>query len=155
MVEARFREALTQAFGRIGVLVFDIQFALKPAHVSPDLAAFWGGYGLRFKLIAVDVAAGLGDDIDVLRRNAMTVGPDQRKTFEIDISRHELCRDRETHSMGGMPLQAYSPRLIVAEKIRAICQQMPEYRRRVRSPGGRPRARDFFDIFNASSINSA
>ncbi len=36
---------------------------------------------------------------------------------------------------------------MIAEKLRAICQQMPEYRAIVRSRQGSPRARDFFDIY--------
>lgn len=32
------------------------------------------------------------------------------------------------------------------EKLRAICQQMPEYAEIVNSPSQSPRARDFFDI---------
>ena len=37
--------------------------------------------------------------------------------------------------------------MIVCEKLRAICQQMHEYKQTVRSQKARPRARDFFDIF--------
>ena len=40
----------------------------------------------------------------------------------------------------------YSERMLVCEKIRAICQQMPEYRDIVKSQSAKPRARDFFDI---------
>lgn len=37
--------------------------------------------------------------------------------------------------------------MIVFEKIRAICQQMPEYAQVVNSPSQSARARDFFDIY--------
>jgi hypothetical protein len=41
----------------------------------------------------------------------------------------------------------YSPEMIVAEKLRAICQQMPEYGPTIkRNRPGAPRARDFVDI---------
>ena len=36
--------------------------------------------------------------------------------------------------------------MIVFEKLRAICQQMPEYRQEVPDPSQSGRARDFFDI---------
>ena len=36
--------------------------------------------------------------------------------------------------------------MIVYEKLRAICQQMPEYRELVRSDAASARARDFVDI---------
>jgi hypothetical protein len=38
--------------------------------------------------------------------------------------------------------------MIVCEKLRAICQQMPEYRQVVESTSQVPRPRDFFDIYN-------
>ncbi len=37
--------------------------------------------------------------------------------------------------------------MIVIEKLRAICQQMPEYSEVVNNPNRSARARDFFDIF--------
>jgi hypothetical protein len=37
--------------------------------------------------------------------------------------------------------------MIVFEKLRAICQQMPEYAKIVKSPSSSARARDFFDIY--------
>ena len=36
--------------------------------------------------------------------------------------------------------------MIVCEKLRAICQQTPEYRKSVKSVAQSARARDFFDI---------
>jgi hypothetical protein len=41
---------------------------------------------------------------------------------------------------------AYTPEMIVAEKLRAICQQMKEYEAIVPRPSRSPRARDFFDL---------
>ena len=147
-IKQSLSHTLSAAFGRIGVAIFDLHFEPKPRNVSPDLAAFWGGYQIRFKLIDRRLAEAIGDDPQSLRRSALAVGPAQRRTFEIDISRHECCQDKELHTFGGVAVLAYSPRLIVAEKLRAICQQMPEYRKSVRSPGSSPRARDFFDIHN-------
>jgi hypothetical protein len=37
--------------------------------------------------------------------------------------------------------------MIVFEKLRAICQQMPEYRHIIGKSHGDARARDFFDIY--------
>lgn len=41
----------------------------------------------------------------------------------------------------------YSPQLLVCEKIRAICQQMPEYKKIIKTHQA-PRARDFYDIYH-------
>jgi hypothetical protein len=37
--------------------------------------------------------------------------------------------------------------MVVYEKLRAICQQLPEYTNKIRQKS-RPRARDFFDIYS-------
>ncbi len=45
-------------------------------------------------------------------------------------------------------IYVYSPVMIVCEKLRAICQQMPEYGPIIkRDRAGSARARDFVDIF--------
>ena len=44
-----------------------------------------------------------------------------------------------------LTVYAYSPQMLVAEKVRAICQQMPEYVAFVKSHQ-RMRGRDFLDI---------
>lgn len=142
------RSALETGLRPLGLHVFDITFEPRPTQVSEDLAAFWGGYKLSFKVLDQELLAALGDDIEAHRRNAMKFGPSQRGIFDVDISRHEFCSDVETHALGRVCVTVYSPRLIVAEKLRAICQQTTEYRKSVRSPGPRPRARDFFDIHN-------
>jgi hypothetical protein len=42
--------------------------------------------------------------------------------------------------------------MILFEKLRAICQQLPEYSREVNSPSRRARARDFFDIYAIDQV---
>ena len=46
--------------------------------------------------------------------------------------------------MDSYTIYVYSPAMIVVEKLRAICQQMPEYALRSQPS---PRARDFYDIW--------
>ncbi len=146
-MHARIEMLLVREFETRGLRAFDVKFEHRPPEVSPDLAAFWGGYRISFKLVTLDRADTLRGDPQALRRNAEVVGPAQRRTFEIDISRHEFCGDKEAYRIGDRTVYAYSPSLVIAEKLRAICQQMPEYRAIVRSPHGSPRARDFFDIY--------
>ena len=64
----------------------------------------------------------------------------------VEISKHEFLIDAEIKTVyfDGLPCKIYSRRLIVAEKMRAIVQQMPEAppsAKRTRRP------RDFFDIY--------
>ena len=84
-------------------------------------------------------------DLAQLRRNALLLG--QGTNFLIDISKFEYTAGKLPQYMDGYRIFVYSPEMIVAEKLRAICQQMPEYNRIVKRnrPGG-IRARDFVDI---------
>jgi hypothetical protein len=41
----------------------------------------------------------------------------------------------------------YSPQMLVVEKLRAICQQLPAYQQIVPSQQPRARAKDFYDIY--------
>ncbi len=142
----RVSRRLTAGFAPLNVRVFDVRFTPRPAEVSAELSPFWGGYRVEFKIISTARATALGADVEAMRREAIAVGPGFQRTLEIDISKHEHCGEHEVLRIGNERLLTYSPRLVVAEKLRAICQQMPEYRAVVRSRGARPRARDFFDI---------
>ena len=46
----------------------------------------------------------------------------------------------------GLMVRVYTPSMIVAEKLRSLCQQMHEYEH---STKRKPRARDFYDIHAA------
>jgi len=80
-----------------------------------------------------------------MRREAIRLGEGTR--FTIDISRHEYIADKEEYELDGYVIYAYPPDMIVSEKLRAICQQMPEYAEIIQRNGlGNQRARDFLDI---------
>lgn len=65
----------------------------------------------------------------------------------IDISRFDYCEGKESRIIDGLTIYIYSPTMIVCEKLRALCQQMPEYAEIVkRGRSGSARARDFVDI---------
>jgi hypothetical protein len=144
----RLERLLEAAFRTDGLVVFDVTFEAKPKTISADMETFWGGYRLEFKLIEAKTADRLERNLERMQRQALRVGPSQRSKFEVEISRHEHCADKERKLIDGFTIYVYSPRLIVCEKLRAICQQMPEYRAIVKSRPGSPRARDFFDISN-------
>ncbi len=142
--ETRIERALSATFRRRGYQVFDVCLEQKPSKVSPDLLPFWGGYEVRFKIIEHDRARHL-PDLQSRRRQAAVVGPDQKRTFTIDISKHEFCDVKEERQLDDFIVYVYPPELIALEKLRAICQQSPEYRRKVKSHFAAV-ARDFFDI---------
>ena len=148
-VRDRMDELLKRAFAEIGLAAFDVSLSRRPPHLTADLSDFWGGYGLEFKLATRELFDRLGGDLAELRRRAVPVGAGGRSRFEIDISAHEYVEPKAEREVEGYTVYVYTPAMIVAEKLRAICQQMPEYGRLVakRNRAGAPRARDFLDIY--------
>ena len=145
-VEPRIERALRETFADRGYTAFDVHLENKPRKLKPDLESFWGGYKVSFKLISSERAAQIGDDLEVMRREAIVLGTST--AFTIDISRHEDTKAKQPYEMDGMTIYAYPPEMIVCEKLRAICQQMPEYGPVIgrSEKAGHQRARDFIDI---------
>ena len=141
----RIGEALKRTFQPAGYEVIDINVANKPDQLSKDMAGFWGGYAVEFKLVTPAVYTQHKDSPENLRRAAIAIG--QSTKFLIDISRFEYIEDKEEAELDGYRIYVYSPAMIVCEKLRAICQQLPDYAPIVkRGRPGSPRARDFVDI---------
>ena len=74
------------------------------------------GYTTNFAMISM-----------ALRRRAEVVGPQQMRKYTIDISHHEFCEGKVKREVDDYTIYVYSLEMIAAEKLRAICQQMPEY----------------------------
>lgn len=141
----KVEHALVKTFALEGYRAFDIKIHIRPGQMPDELAAFWGGYLVEFKLISVARAAAVGDNLEQLRREAIQLGEGTR--FTMDISRHEFVVDKQPHELLGYTIYVYSPQMIVCEKLRAICQQMPDYGPIIQRKGlGHQRARDFVDI---------
>ena len=144
--KAKILRALLQTFRAAGYEPFDFNMEERPAQVSADLASFWGGYALEFKLVPTGQYEAQKHDLERLRKAALSIG--QGRKFLIDISRFEYVEDKEPNDLDGYRIYVYSPTMIACEKLRAICQQMEEYGPVVkRTRPGAPRARDFVDIY--------
>jgi len=144
-VKARLEQLLAETFRAKGFEVFDFSMREKPKTISPELALFWGGYDVEFKLSNAENFETHIGNLEQLRRTAVMLG--KRATFEIDISRFEYTEDKQASELDGFRIFVYSPLMIVCEKLRAICQQMPDYGPIVnRSRPDGARARDFLDI---------
>jgi hypothetical protein len=143
------QRTLRSSFEEVSLIPFDINVLFKPPHITEDMQAFWGGYSVDFKLIEARRFPELQNDSERLRRHALAIGPPGSKTkFEIDISPHEYCGHRQIAMIDDYRIYVYSPTAIICEKLRAICQQLPEYdpivkRNREQRRG---RAADFLDI---------
>jgi len=144
-IRQRLEQSLESVFSREGYKVFDVTLEEKPPSVSPEIAQFWGGYSVTFKLIEAAEYRPGADALESMRRNAIHFGP--KGKFEIDISKFEYCPARQAAEIEGHQVFAYTPEMLVCEKLRAICQQMPEYGPIVkRTRPGSARARDFVDV---------
>jgi predicted nucleotidyltransferase component of viral defense system len=138
----RIRRALTDRFDQAGFVVFDYGFGPRPVNPG-EKNPIWGGYRAEFKLIPKPFYNKVTGEIEAVRRNAVVIGPAQQRTFTIDISKNEFCRSKAEKEIDNYAVYVYTPAMIAIEKLRAICQQMPEYTPRAAKVA---RARDFYDI---------
>jgi hypothetical protein len=151
--EARTRNLvfslLDKQFGDLGYAVIDKKFVPKPTERGPNQPEWWGGYFIEFKIVERAVFEKHKDDLDALRRHAAVTGPQLRKTYSIDISKNEYCASKVRKEINGYSIYVYSLEMIALEKLRAICQQMPEYT--VTRHNKSARARDFYDIYKVAT----
>lgn len=132
--------ALHDRLDSIGYRLFDERLVKRPS--SPT--GTWGGYELEFKVIATEDHQRLQADQRRLRHGAISLNATHDRTWSVQISKHEFCEGKVQREIEHHTIFVYSPAMIVIEKLRALCQQMPEYRQRGHPA---PRARDFYDIF--------
>lgn len=143
MIGTVIERALRRDFETLGIRVIDFKFEARPS-TRRDLPDWWGGHRVEFKLLDAAVAESTSD-IEAQRRRSMPVGANQERKFKIDISAHEHCGAKASVTIGHYSVFVYTLEMIVAEKLRAICQQMPSYPN-IRGSAKRARARDFYDI---------
>jgi len=146
--EARKRlfRALRDRFDSAGYAVFDEQLEPKPRLEGEDERPWWGGYELKFKLVEKAKFQALQNHPRKLQIDALVVGPRQQRTFTVEFSKYEHTAGKVERELDYYTIYVYTPEMIVAEKLRAICQQMPAYPLRGHR---RARARDFYDIHRA------
>jgi Nucleotidyl transferase AbiEii toxin, Type IV TA system len=144
-VEQRMLAALQGRFQASGLAIFDFRFIKKPENAEKIRDSRWGGYVAEFKVTDLTRYQALQNDIEALRRGATTVGPDMKRVFTVEISKHEYCEPKTTVELDNYTIYVYTLPMIAIEKLRAICQQLPEYELRGYQT---PRARDFFDIYS-------
>jgi hypothetical protein len=137
--------ALERHFAELGHGVFDYKFERKPSHVTvEEVPEHWGGYMASFKLADAQQLDEFGPT--EMRRRAIEVSPNGKRTFKIDISRREYVGEPVEIETEGNTWRVYTPSLLLYEKLRALCQQHPSYSA---TTGHRPRRRprDLLDIY--------
>lgn len=123
-----------------GYHVFDERFEQRPR--NPTEA--WGGYRLEFKVVSKEEYLQLAGDVEQLRRRAVELSSTHHRTWRVEISKFEFCTGKRRYELDDYTIFVYTPEMIVIEKLRALCQQMPEYPYRGHPS---PRSRDFYDIY--------
>lgn len=137
----RMASALEKTFAMEGLKPFDVKLEARPSVVREGRER-WGGYALTFKLMAeaeYDLRAGSNNR----GKYALVVGPEQMRTFTVDFSKHEFCEAKVRAELEDYVIYVYTPQMIAVEKVRALCQQLPEYPLTLTR---KPRARDFYDV---------
>jgi predicted nucleotidyltransferase component of viral defense system len=142
-IRRRIFRSLKDRFDSAGYIVFDERLEPKPRLEPPDESPWWGGYELSFKLIEREKHIKSRGNLKVMRKRAIPVDANAKRTFSVDLSKHEYVAGKVAVDFDEYQIYVYSPEMVAIEKLRAICQQMKEY-----PPKGhpRPRARDFYDI---------
>lgn len=146
VIRNRIETSLKSTFQENGYEIFDYKFYEKPKKVKPEVRHFWGGYCVEFKILEKQRFEQF-KSIDEKRRNAIVVGKGNSSKYTIEISKYEFVKHKSLYEIEGYTMFAYTPEMIVCEKIRALCQQVPEYKKIVQSFTSKSRARDFFDIY--------
>ncbi|MGF1657614.1 MAG: nucleotidyl transferase AbiEii/AbiGii toxin family protein [Verrucomicrobiales bacterium] len=143
-VEDRIFNGLRAQFTSRGLSVIDGKFVPKPkqAHLGQDPT--WGGYTVEFKLVKSELLGQIADDEHAVRMAAIEVEPSGSRKFMVDISKYEYCDPKIPYELNGSVIYVYSLPMVAIEKLRALCQQLPQYEPRGYST---PRARDFYDIY--------
>jgi predicted nucleotidyltransferase component of viral defense system len=149
--ERRARKALEERFDSAGYRVFDFSFKAKPKIKGDDQRPWWGGYQIEFKLMKVEDYHRLAERPVKRSIQAERTGRDQQRKLVVDISKNEYITGSIEHELDHYTIRVYTPSMVAAEKLRALCQQMDGYE----IHGRNARARDFYDIYVAITDGEA
>ncbi len=136
---ARMETTLSHSFAPFGYCVIDFRATARPKRRNPQMPKWWKGWLCTFKLLAHEYGS---LPIETQRRRALIPEGANSPVIEIEVSEHEYCGLERKRRIRGVEVHGYTRELLVLEKLRAICQQHPEYQYR----SNKNRARDFYDI---------
>ncbi|AYB31937.1 nucleotidyl transferase AbiEii/AbiGii toxin family protein [Chryseolinea soli] len=142
----RIERTLAQTFNEDGYTMIDYSFGPKPKIAREEVADFWGGYKVEFKVISNSLYEENKEDPKKLSRMSIPVNMDNSPKFELEFSKFEFVEKKVEAHVDGFKIYVYTPEMIVFEKVRALCQQLPRYKEVVPSFSPRARAKDFYDI---------
>jgi len=131
---------ITKAFRAHGYDLLDFKASRRPRKIRKGFPVWWGGWACEFKLVDRKHRQ---KSLETRRRNALVPEGSNSPRISIDLSEHEYCGKQRAKMLHGTKIRAYSREMLVLEKLRAICQQHPDYPYRQETEN---RARDFYDI---------
>lgn len=145
-ISKRIEATLNQTFLENEFVIIDYKFSNRPKKIREEIVAFWGGYKVEFKVVLKNIYDENKGNIEKLRRGAVPIYPDSSTVFELEFSKFEHVGQKVSIEVDGYKIYVYTPEMIVFEKLRALCQQLPDYKEVIASFSPRARARDFYDI---------
>ncbi|MDM1471995.1 nucleotidyl transferase AbiEii/AbiGii toxin family protein [Myroides odoratimimus] len=142
ILERIINGVLIKEFEQIDLIPYDIKFIEKP---KENIVKEWKGYNLEFKLVHFEDFD--KDNMQKTRNLSIKINGQSPK-FTVDISSYEYVEKSSKIDIEGVILRVYTPEMIILEKLRALCQSLPEYKSIVQSANTKGRARDLYDIWN-------
>lgn len=138
-----FLHSLQNEFNQLGYQVVGFTFEEKPSKRTRITPPYWGGYQIEFSIVSEDVLNHLSE-AQLKNKNAYAESIENgKKRLQIDLSFDEYTEPRIKEKIDSVDIYLYSPLMIIYEKIRASCQQLPHYTLGM----NKKRARDLFDIY--------
>lgn len=149
----RIHKSLSQTFLENDFVLIDFKFEKKPKISNLKTSDFWGGYRFTFKVLEKEKYDEFNGNIKLQIRNSIALFPNNSTNFDLEISKFEFIGQKEEVKVDGYKLYIYTPLMIAFEKLRAICQQLPQYKEIIPSFTPRARAKDFYDIYLIMSLS--
>jgi len=153
-IKSQLQHLLNKEFVKEDLVAFDVKLTEKPKVIEDAVKNFWGGYFVEFKVISTEKYKLYKEELESLRRNAISLHSDNSTKFTIDISKHEYVAKKVPKDLEGAIVYVYTPEMLALEKLRALCQQNPKYKDIVIKMTPKSRARDFYDIYNINQTFS-
>lgn len=143
---ASIENAISAEFAQLGFSVLDFVVTQRPKVLKVDMPEWWRGWLCEYKLLAHKYA---GLSLEARRRHALIPEGASSPKIAIEISEREYCDSEQVQKIDGVLVHGYTRELLILEKLRAICQQNPDYKYKSQ----KNRARDFYDIHRLSQKN--
>jgi hypothetical protein len=125
-VKNKIEQILHEEFNKSDFRIIDFDFYENP---DPQKVKniIYTGYKIEFKVISKDLYDNQYKNIKSKRLQAFDI--DGRKSFKIEFSNYEFIQESVYKNYENFDVKIYTPEMIVCEKLRALCQQIFEYRK--------------------------